>query len=285
VSDSLPISTRIEPRRRSGEEEGGGFSLAGLASIRCHDEYTFNHMVNVCVLAIAFGRRLGLRRTQTAQLGLCALYHDLGKLHVPLEILNKRSRLSEEEWACLGNHTIYAARTLFPLVASSLDTIPRIRTALQHHLRYDGRGYPRLRVLRRQSLYARITAVVDAFDAMTTLRVYQSARLPHEALREIQAGSGTHDDPLLVRCFVNCMGVYPIGSAVRLRNGDVAVVCESHPDPERVHQPKVKVVLRGGVPLAEPQLLDLAEPGAEGLQVRECVDPEPLGINPAHYLL
>ncbi|HEY7819140.1 MAG TPA: HD domain-containing protein, partial [Vicinamibacteria bacterium] len=87
-------------------EEGNGFSLAGMASIKAHDDYTFNHMVNVCVLAIAFGQRLGLKRHSLAQLGLCALYHDMGKLHIPLEVLNKHNGLTEEEWATMGNHTI-----------------------------------------------------------------------------------------------------------------------------------------------------------------------------------
>ena len=123
-------------------EEGGGFSLAGMASIKQHDDYTFNHMVNVCVLAIAFGQRLGLRRQDIAQLGLCALYHDMGKLHIPLDVLNNHTGLSEKEWAVMGNHTVFAARTLFPLIEVDRSTVNRILTALQHHLRYGRHRLP-----------------------------------------------------------------------------------------------------------------------------------------------
>ena len=95
-------------------EEGNGFSLAGMASIKEHDNYTFNHMVNVCVLAIAFGQRLGLRRHELAQLGLSALYHDMGKLHIPLNVLNNHTDLTEKEWAVMGNHTVFRRSDAVP---------------------------------------------------------------------------------------------------------------------------------------------------------------------------
>jgi len=266
-------------------EEGTGFSLAGLAALRSHDEYTLNHMVNVCVIAISFGQRLGLGRTQLARLGLCALYHDMGKLHVPDSILNKCGPLTDEEWALMGNHTVYAARSLFPLLATDLDTLPRIVTALQHHLRYDGKGYPKLRVLKQQSLYAQITSIADSYDAMTTLRVYSKARLPHEALQEIVRGAGSQFDPFLARAFVSCMGIYPVGAAARLRNGDLAVVCECNPDPARAHQPRVVLVTRSGTRLHDERvMLDLSRPGMDGAQIDRCIDPERADINCAHYL-
>ncbi len=199
-------------------EEGNGFSLAGMASIKAYDDYTFNHMVNVCVLAIAFGQRLGLTRHSLAQVGLCALYHDMGKLHIPLDVLNKHCGLTEEEWAVMGNHTVYAARTLFPLIEVDRTTVNRILTSLQHHLRYDGTGYPKLQIRKKQSLYARITAIVDTFDAMTTKRIYQRQYLPDEAIAVMYEGAGTRYDPLLVKAFINCMGIYPVGSTVILRS-------------------------------------------------------------------
>jgi len=266
-------------------EEGGGFSLAGMASIKQHDDYTFNHMVNVCVLAIAFGQRLGLRRRDLAQLGLCALYHDMGKLHIPLEVLNNHTGLSEKEWAVMGNHTVYAARTLFPLIEHDRGTVHRILTALQHHLRYDGTGYPRLRIRTTQSLYARITAIVDTFDAMTTKRIYQRQYFPDEAIALLHRFAGERYDPLLVKAFVNCMGIYPIGSTVALSTGELAVVVESNPDPERLHQPIVRIVTDKARQLIPAQLADLSQLMHRGRAILRCVDPEKYGINSSHYVL
>jgi len=265
-------------------EEGGGFSLAGMASIKQHDDYTFNHMVNVCVLAIAFGQRLGLRRQDLAQLGLCALYHDMGKLHIPLDVLNNHTDLSEKEWAVMGNHTVFAARTLFPLIEIDRGTVNRILTALQHHLRYDGTGYPRLRIRTTQSLYARITAIVDTFDAMTTKRIYQRQYLPDEAIALMHRFAGERYDPLLVKAFVNCMGIYPIGSTVALSTGELAVVVESNPDPDRIHQPKVRVVTDQTGRTVATLLADLSHPDHKGRAIRHCVDPEKYGINSSHYV-
>lgn len=264
-------------------EEGSGFSLAGMAMIKAHDDYTFNHMVNVCVLAIAFGQRLGLKRHSLAQLGLCALYHDMGKLHIPLDVLNKHTGLSEEEWAVMGNHTVYAARTLFPLIVVDRTTVNRILTSLQHHLRYDGTGYPKLKIRKKQSLYARITAIVDTFDAMTTKRIYQRQYLPDEAIAVMHQGAGTRYDPLLVKAFINCMGIFPIGSTVVLRTGELAVVVDSNPDPDHLHQPRIRIVTNPGRRKVPPFIADLSQPGEETRAILHCVDPEKFGIVSAHY--
>ncbi len=172
-------------------EEGNGFSLAGMASIKAHDDYTFNHMVNVCVLAIAFGQRLGLKRHSLAQLGLSALYHDMGKLHIPLDVLNKNDGFTEEQWAVMGNHTVYAARTLFPLIVVDRTTVNRILTSLQHHLRYDGTVIHGSGSAGSRASTRRITAIVDTFDAMTTKRIYQRQYLPDEAIAVMHQGAGS----------------------------------------------------------------------------------------------
>ena len=265
-------------------EDGNGFSLAGMASIKEHDNYTFNHMVNVCVLAIAFGQRLGLRRRELAQLGLSALYHDMGKLHIPLNVLNNHTDLTEKDWAVMGNHTVFAARTLFPLIETDRSTVNRILAALQHHLRYDGSGYPKLRLLTQQSLYARITAIVDTFDAMTTKRLYQRQYLPDEALALLYKLAGGRYDPILVKAFVNCMGIYPIGSTVSLSTGELAVVVESNPNPDFIHQPKVRIVTDINQNLAPPSLVDLTHPSQSERQILHCVNPERYAINSAHYV-
>jgi HD-GYP domain-containing protein (c-di-GMP phosphodiesterase class II) len=267
-------------------EEGEGFSLAGMAAIKSHDNYTFNHMVNVCVLAIAFGQRLGLKKQDLAQLGLCALYHDMGKLHIPLDVLNKHTSLTEEEWALMGNHTVYAARTLFPLIEQDHGTLHRILVALQHHYGVDGNGYPKLRLKQQQSFYAKIIAIVDTFDAMTTRRIYQRQFLPDEAMSILTKRSGKLYDPPLVKAFINCMGIFPVGSTVALTTDELAVVVESNPDPDRVHQPKVKVVTDVEKKLlVSAVLVDLSQPVEADRAIIKCVDPEPFGINGAHYVV
>ena len=266
-------------------EEDESFSLAGLAAIKGHHGYTFNHMVNVCVLALAFGQRLGLSRSELARLGVSALYHDIGKLHIPLEILDGSGELSERGWAEMGNHTVYAARTLFPLIEHDRGNLEVILTALQHHVGVDGAGYPMLKIHRRQSLFARITAIVDTFDAMTTKRLYQKQHLPDEAIAVLIRGAGTRYDPLLVKAFANCMGIYPVGSTVRLRSGELAVVVASHTEPDKVHQPMVKRVADAAGQLTEVELVDLSDPSQAGRAVVGCVDPEAYGINAAHFVV
>ncbi|HLE70005.1 MAG TPA: HD domain-containing phosphohydrolase [Vicinamibacteria bacterium] len=290
VTVDSPVQLNVRKAKRTVQklvdlsyEEGSGFSLAGMASIKAHDDYTFNHMVNVCVLAIAFGQRLGLKRHSLAQLGLCALYHDMGKLHIPLDVLNKHTGLTEEEWAVMGNHTVYAARTLFPLIVVDRTTVNRILTSLQHHLRYDGTGYPKLKIRKKQSLYARITAIVDTFDAMTTKRIYQRQHLPDEAIAVMHQGASTRYDPLLVKAFINCMGIFPIGSTVILRTGELAVVVDSNPDPDHLHQPQIRIVTDPGRRRVPPFLADLSQLGEEARAILRCVDPEKFGIVAAHY--
>jgi HD-GYP domain-containing protein (c-di-GMP phosphodiesterase class II) len=266
-------------------EEGDGFSMIGLAAIKSHDEYTFNHMVNVCVLAVAFGQRLGLSRQQLAQLGLCALYHDLGKLKIPLEVLNKHGTLTEQEWALMGNHTVFGAREIFSMIASDRQAVLRVLGALQHHMGHDGKGYPKAVLRTRPNLFASIVSIVDTFDAMTTKRVYQKQFLPDEALAVLQKGSGAKYDPLLVKAFISCVGIYPAGSTVLLDTGELAVVCEPCPDPAGLHRPKIKLVTDAQARPREPELVDLAAPEHQGRTVLRCVDPELFGINAPHFAI
>ena len=266
-------------------EEGDGFSLAGLAAVKSHNEYTFNHMVNVCVLAISFGQRLGLARSRLAELGLCALYHDMGKLQIPLEVLEKHGKLSEEEWALMGNHTVFGARSLYPLISGDRSSVDRVLAALMHHGGFDGGGYPKLQVLDRQPLFVRMVAIVDAFDAMTTKRVYQKQFLPDEALAIMQQEAGTRYDPLLLKAFINCLGVYPVGSLVMLASGELAVVCQSNADLEMIHLPTVKVVTDAAQQRRDPELVNLADPDQGERQIVRCVDPEHFDINCAHYAI
>jgi HD-GYP domain-containing protein (c-di-GMP phosphodiesterase class II) len=226
---------------------------------------------------------LGLSRQQLAQLGLCALYHDLGKLRIPLDVLNKRAKLTDAEWALMGNHTVFGAREIFSMISGDRQAVLRVLVALQHHMGYDGQGYPKAVLRTEPNLFAGIVSIVDTFDAMTTKRVYQRQFLPDEALAVLEKGSGTKYDPLLVKAFISCVGIYPAGSTVLLDTGEIAVVCEANPDPEQVHRPKIKVVTDTRGTSMQAFMVDLSAPDQQGRSVLRCVDPDQFEINAAHF--
>jgi hypothetical protein len=128
-----------------------------------------------------------------------------------------------------------------------------------------------------------VRAIVDTFDAMTTKRIYQRQHLPDEAIAVLHEGAGTRFDPLLVKAFINCMGIYPVGSTVALRSGELAVVVESNPDPDRIHQPRVRIVTDPARRRRAPFLADLSLPDEEGRAILRSVDPDELGITSPRY--
>lgn len=257
------------------------FSFLSLSAIKNFDEYTFNHSVNVCVLAIAFGNALGLSRKRLAELGLAALFHDIGKLTIPKKILNKPGHLTNEEWDIMKQHPLFALKLLFNMHGYSGAGLKKIVVALQHHMNYDFSGYPKLILEKRLHLYSRIVAIVDTFDAMTTERVYQKAMKPDEALRKIISFSGERYDPVIVKAFVSSIGLYPPGTVVELNDGSIAVVLKSNPYFENIERPIVKIVRSAGESSAG-RILNLAESGSPG--IHRSLNPEEVGINIAHYI-
>jgi HD-GYP domain-containing protein (c-di-GMP phosphodiesterase class II) len=162
--------------------------------------------------------------------------------------------------------------------------VRRVLTSLQHHRSYSEGGYPALEVVRRQGLFVRIVAIADAFDAMTTKRVYQETYLPDRALATLKAQAGTRYDPTLVTAFINCMGVFPVGSLVVLTSGELAVVCETGVEEGQLDRPTVRVISDTRWQLQPPELVDLAR-SREERRIARCIDPEPLGIDLARYVV
>ncbi len=257
------------------------FSFLGLSAIKNFDEYTYNHSVNVCVLAIAFGNALGLNKRRLAELGLAALFHDIGKLTIPKKILNKPGQLTNEEWDIMRQHPLFAIRLLFNMHGYSESGLKKIIVALQHHMNYDFSGYPRLILEKKLHLFSRIVAIVDTFDAMTTERVYQKALRPDDALRRIISFASKRYDPVLVKAFVSSIGLYPPGTLVELSNGSLAVVLKSNPQYENIERPVVKLVNSSSAQSKEG-IINLAE--MHSVQIRKSIDPEEVGINPPFYL-
>lgn len=257
------------------------FSFWGLSAIKNFDEYTFNHSVNVCVLAIAFGNSLGLNRKRLAELGLAALFHDIGKLTIPKKILNKPGQLTNEEWDIMKQHPLFAMKLLFNMHGYSDSSLKKIIVALQHHMNYDLSGYPRLILEKKLHLFSRIVAIVDTFDAMTTERVYQKALRPDDALRRIISLSSKKYDPILVKAFVSSIGLYPPGTLIELNDGSYAVVLKTNPQYENIERPIIKII-KPVSNSVENSIVNLAENRA--LWINRSLDPTEVGINISHYL-
>lgn len=235
--------------------------LLGLASIKSLDEYTFTHSVNVCVLSMLIGDRLGLKKDDIARLGVAGLLHDIGKTLVPQSILNNPGKLEEQDWELMKYHTFFGVVELSRIKALR-EISDALFVALQHHVHYNMNGYPQREGGWNLRLFSRITTVADYFDAMTTSRIYQDPLTPDKALRFIIEKGGQVFDPFLAKVFVRAMGVYPIGTVVRLNTGVKAVVIRQNED-GIIHRPVV-VPLDDGIKATAAEHINLNQRKADG---------------------
>ncbi len=197
-----------------------------LASLRAHDSYTYDHSVNVGLLSIALARAIGWKGSDLSEFGVAALIHDVGKLYTPLEVLNKPGRFTPQEWVLMKRHPVDGAEILKEAgVGSELAQ----KIALEHHTNPDGSGYPPLPYsVDELQTGSKIVKIADCYDAFTTVRPYRSQARPFEVLKMLQKQRGTQFDPELVDVFVEMMGVYPIGSVVKLRSGSIDLVVQTN---------------------------------------------------------
>lgn len=212
-----------------------------LAKIRAHDEYTYLHSLNVARLSVMLGRRLGFQPDHLIDLGWAALLHDLGKLHVPLEVLNKMTKFSPEELSVMQSHPVESLAAFAKTQPVTLQSLRRLCAAFEHHQRYDLKGYPRVGRKLNLHPYSRIVAVADTFDAMTTDRIYQRRLLPDVALKIMSQGFGHIFDPLVLQAFITCMGAFPVGTLVRLSNEQLALVIR-YEETSKIDRPVVRLV-------------------------------------------
>ncbi len=231
--------------------------MVNLTDLRTQDDYTFAHSVNVCVLSLMTGLTLGFNNEELADLGIGALLHDLGKVKIPDEILNKPGKLSSEEFSTIQMHTTYGYNLI--LNSKNLDKTHAL-IAYQHHESFDGSGYP-LGIKGEKFIdQAQIISIADKFDALTADRVYRRAFPPHEAY-EMCAASGDYlFREHIVNAFLCNIAAYPSGSLVEINNGHIAVVI----DTPRGYStfPRVKLLFdQNHRQLAEPQEVSLAEAG------------------------
>lgn len=229
-------------------------ALTSLAGLKTKDDYTFMHCVAVGTFMIALGQQMGLDDNTLRDLGLAGLMHDVGKMIIPDEILNKPGKLTDQEFMVVRNHPM-GGHDLLRRSGFAHDIT--LDVVLHHHERIDGSGYPERLSGEQLSLAARMGAVTDVYDAVTSIRVYHKAMRPTAALRMMLGAAGTHFDPVMVKAFIKCVGIYPNGSLVRLQSGRLAVVLEQHES--QTLTPRVKTIYstRSQMPIT-PEIIDLS---------------------------
>lgn len=246
-------------------------ALNWLSRIKNENEYTAEHCLNVGVMAMIFGRHLGYDRKQIEELGLAGMLHDVGKMKLNREILDKPGKLTAAEFAHIRTHALQGYQMLvddaeIPLAVKN--------TSRDHHERLDGTGYPYGKRSDEIGLLARIIGIVDTYDAITSDRPYSKARPPSEALRILYKARGDHYDDALVIRFIECIGIYPPGSIVELSNGMVGMVLSVDPG-NRLH-PRVLVTLDEDKRTIPETVIDLASDshqGEDALEIKAVLQP------------
>jgi putative nucleotidyltransferase with HDIG domain len=228
-------------------------ALISLARLKTADDYTYLHSVAVCALMIALARQLGLDEQQVHEAGMGGLLHDLGKAMIPTAILNKPGKLSDAEFAVVRTHPDEGHRML--LEGRSISEAVR-DICLHHHEKFDGSGYPAGLKGEQITLLARMGAVCDVYDAISSNRPYKAGWDPAESIRRMAEWQG-HFDPAVFQAFVRSLGIYPVGSLVRLESGKLAVVVEQ--GELSLLKPRVKVFFSTrSQAYLKPEIIDIA---------------------------
>lgn len=265
-------------------------SLVGLTTLRDYDEYTFTHSVNVCIFSVAVGKRLGLTKLQLYDLGMAALFHDIGKSRVPQALLTKADGLSEVEWQQMAAHPWLGVLALFQVRGAQELPYRSMVVAYEHHMKIDLTGYPRTRRGRQMSVFSKIVAIADGFDAATSRRAYQSVPWsPAEVMREMRDNPRRGVDPVILKAFINLTGVYPVGTLVVLDTFELAIVHAVNPIPDMLSRPIVRIIADAMGNLNHPgTLADLADRNTEGVYLRTIIkteDAQRYGIRIGDYFV
>jgi HD-GYP domain-containing protein (c-di-GMP phosphodiesterase class II) len=264
--------------------------MIGLGTIKDYDDYTYTHSVNVAVLSLCLGNRIGLSRTSLERLGICGLFHDLGKVEVPREIVTKPGALNESEWEKIKKHPLSSVRQILKLQASHDLKSEILLAPYEHHLRHDLSGYPKVHFIKKVSLLGRILHITDVYDAITSPRVYRPAVFsPDQAISHMIEGAGTDFDPILLKVFAIMMGTYPPGTLLQFDTGEIGLVTD-YPVESGGKFPRVVLLDRGTTDdVKRGHLVDLSEKDpATGDYLRKTLrslNPTAYGIQPADYIL
>jgi HD-GYP domain-containing protein (c-di-GMP phosphodiesterase class II) len=262
--------------------------LLELTALRDFDEYTFVHSTNVCVYSICLGANLGLSKAELATLGFAALFHDVGKTKLPLQVLNKPSDFTENEWELMRKHPTYGMLSIAKSMPFDDVSCRAMLVAFEHHANLDGSGYPSLEFKRKINLYSKIVAICDVFDALTSGRVYRrKPRSPEYVLKSMLEEVGKKFDKTLIHTFVRTLSFYPPGTLLLLTGNKLGLVIA--PNSTDHMRPRVKIIgdKNGLYEVATELELDErdASSGNYKYQVVRTIDPSETNIDLARYVL
>ncbi len=266
-------------------------TLVGLSTIRDYDDYLFTHSVNVAILSIWLGQRIGLSRVSLERLGLSGLFHDLGKLDISKGVLNKPDKLQDKEYAALKRHTLNSVGRIIRLRTSYEKKAQILLAPFEHHLKFDLSGYPQSPRKTPQSLFSRIVAIADMYDAVTSPRVYRNTVWsPDKALGEMLKESNRSFDPVLLKVFVNMMGMYPVGTIIKLADERLGIVSEYESKNNEVARLQAVILESdGNEGYTKGESIDLGplkpETCSFDIPIIQTLHPSDLNIQPAEFLL
>lgn len=265
-------------------------SMLGMLTLRDYDDHSLLHAVNVAILSVALGEHLGFGRKHLFELGFAALFHDIGKVLIPTTVLNKQSWLNEEEWRMVSQHPDFGLLMLFDVEGFEEPPYRAMLATYEHHMKIDLTGYPRVIRRRRQGLFARIIAITESYDtAISRHNKRYKACPPDEAIRQLRESETSSYDQVLVRAFVNMMGIFPVSTLVILDTGELGVVVAPNPNPEAIGRPMVRIVASpDGTRIGDGPIRDLTEidpnSGAFARSIARSTDPERYGINVSDFV-
>ena len=265
-------------------------TLLGLANIKNYDEYIFNHSVNVAIYAMALGQRIGVSKKYLSHLGIAGLFHDIGKTKIPGEILDQTGNLSPEASSLLRSHPVIGTEIIMGMKEWGELSARMMEGAFEHHLGYDLTGYPRLSQKKTITLFGRIVAMADFYDALVRPRVphrfpYASEKIVGMMLER----RGKEIDPGIAKVFIHMVGVFPLGTLALLNTNEMGIVTQVQEDMELINRPKVCLLSYSGGEYRKEKVVDLIErdevSGDYKRSIVKTLDPNEYNINVAEFFI
>lgn len=260
-------------------------SIIELTAIKNYDDYTYAHCTNVCVYSLTLGVRLGLDRSRLSQLGFTALFHDIGKVKLPTDLIRKPDAYDEDDWIQMQRHPILGVKTILRNLKLDIHTARAARGALEHHINKDYTGYPTLSYKKLPlNLFSKIISIVDTFDALTSGRVYLKKSIePEDVLKKMHYQMKIKFDEFLLKIFNDIIGIYPAGSLVLLTSDEIALVLTNNEHDKA--RPFVKVVGNKEGLLDNPEWVDLSREENHHKKIVRRINPERYGLDIKDFVL
>ncbi len=260
-------------------------SLIELTAIKDYDDYTYAHSTNVCVYSLTIGVRLGLDRARLSQLGFAALFHDIGKVKLPHDLIRKVESYDENDWIQMQMHPHLGAKTILRNLPFDAHSARGARGAFEHHINKDFTGYPMLKYKKREpNLFAKIISVVDTFDALTSGRVYiKEAISPEKVLQKMHYQMKVKFDPFILDLFNRIVGIYPPGSLVLLSTDEIALVLTNNESD--MSRPHVKIVGNKEGILEKQEWVDLSKDEYQNIKINKMIDPGKYNLSNKDFIL